>query len=341
MTAKIGSLIIDLKSTILSTEERELLAHPLVGGVILFTRNYSNKKQLQTLCKKIRSARRTPLLIMVDQEGGRVQRFIDEFLRLPAMSVFGKIYESDPNIASELAKHCGFLMASELLNHQIDLSLAPVVDLQSNLNPVIGNRAFHANPEIVTTLASAYISGMCAAGMSATIKHFPGHGFVHVDSHHALPRDERTLADLQQTDLLPFINLINNKIDAVLAAHIIFSKIDPLPVGYSRYWLHDILRLKFGFSGIIFSDDLNMEGANISSSYADRVLAAREAGCDFALLCNNPAGVIDVIDKLPNKFYFTENNWQILQGKFTTRNQLEWQKKANQFLLSLNYLSNL
>ncbi|OGT42961.1 MAG: beta-N-acetylhexosaminidase [Gammaproteobacteria bacterium RIFCSPHIGHO2_12_FULL_40_19] len=316
MTDQIGSLIIDLQGTELSLEERELLMHPLIGGVILFSRNYESRRQLKQLCQHIRSSRSMPLLIMVDQEGGRVQRFVNEFTRLPAMAMFGELYDKHPQRACALAQDCGWLMAMELLSVNVDLSLAPVLDLQRNISQVIGSRAFHAQPQIVVKLASAFTQGMQNAGMSSTVKHFPGHGSVALDSHHTIPHDARSLEELEQQDMLPFIHMIQHNIAAVMVAHLVFPNVDPASVSFSHYWLHDILRIKLGFSGVIFSDDLNMEGANISVNYEDRVVAAREAGCDFALLCNNRKGVIQALDQLPHKFYFVHaSKWHRLQGK--------------------------
>ncbi|OGT44240.1 MAG: beta-N-acetylhexosaminidase [Gammaproteobacteria bacterium RIFCSPHIGHO2_12_FULL_37_34] len=324
-----GSLVIDLEGTRLSVEESELLTHPLIGGVILFSRNYESRQQLKDLCQHIRSVRPIPLLIMVDQEGGRVQRFIHEFTRLPAMATFGELYDNHQKRASRLAKNCGWLMAVELLSVHVDLSLAPVLDLQKNINQAIGNRAFHPKPEVVIQLGKAFIEGMREAGMAATIKHFPGHGSVQLDSHLGFPRDERTIQELQQEDMLPFIHLIQDHVEAVMVAHILFPNVDAASVSYSRYWLQDILRGKLGFSGIILSDDLTMEGANISAHYPDRVIAAKEAGCDFTLLCNNRKGVIQTIDYLPKHFYFVEEKkWHRLQGKFT--DQLEQQDRWQQ-----------
>lgn len=315
MSDKIGALIVDVKTTELTPEEREILAHPLIGGVTLFTRNYDNRTQLKQLCESIRQSSKTPLLILVDQEGGRVQRFIEEFTRLPAMGALGEMYDTQPEKATQSAQHYGKLMAHEILTSGIDLSLAPVLDLNRGLNTVIGARAFHADPAVVTTLATALIEGMQAAGMAAVGKHFPGHGGVLEDSHLALPTDTRTFAEIANSDLLPFAALVKKGISAMMAAHIVFPAIDALPVSYSRRWLQDILRSQLKFQGTIFSDDLTMEGANISENYADRVKAAREAGCDFALLCNHPEGVIQAIDQLPlHAHWVSKEKWGGLQG---------------------------
>lgn len=319
MTDKIGSFVIDIEGKELSPEDKELLAHPLVGGVIFFTRNYESLAQIKALSKQIRAARKSPILIMVDQEGGRVQRFIKDFTRLPRMAVFGKMYDNDAKKACQLAIDCGWLMASEILTAGMDLSLAPVLDLYTSVSSVIGERAFHADPKIVIELANAFIAGMREAGMAATGKHFPGHGSQAADSHVALPEDTRQLEDIIKLDLIPFAALIRDGIPAIMAAHIVFPQVDKLPVGFSRVWLQDILRKKLEFKGIIFSDDLNMEGANISTNYADRVVAAREAGCDFALLCNNRPGVIQVIDNLAHvNHMLNKEKWAPLQGKTQT-----------------------
>lgn len=316
MANEIGSLILDLEGKEMTAEERDILAHPLVGGVILFTRNYASRAQLQDLCRQMRAVRRDPLLIMVDQEGGRVQRFIPEFTRLPPMGLFGQIYDKNESDGVSLAKDCGWLMAVELLSLGVNLSLAPVLDLNKGNNSVIADRAYHANADKVITLAKAYIQGMQEAGMAPTGKHFPGHGTVSADSHVAHPIDTRSLDEIERDDLIPFIAFIKAGLPAMMAAHIVFPKVDALPVGYSRIWLNGILRTRFGFTGTILSDDLNMEGANISANYADRVLAAREAGCDFALLCNNRKGVIETLDYLPlQKHKVAENKWRVLHGK--------------------------
>lgn len=311
----IGALIIDLQGKTLAPDERDLLAHPLVGGVILFTRNYENRAQLTALCQAIRAARPQPLLIMADQEGGRVQRFIPEFTRLPAMGIFGKLHHDQPEKARQLIKTCGWLMAAELLTAGIDMSLAPVLDINKGISGVIGDRAIHKDKNIVIELGAAFIDGLREAGMAATGKHFPGHGSVTLDSHVAMPVDERPLAAVMADDIVPFAALAKQGLSAVMAAHLIFPAIDDRPVGFSPVWLQDILRQQLGFTGAILSDDLNMEGANISANYADRVTAAREAGCDFALLCNQREGVIQAIDKLAHQQHqVSEATWRHLRG---------------------------
>jgi len=341
MANTLGALIIDLESKTLSQEEQELLAHPLVGGVILFTRNYDSRAQLQTLCQHIRACRKQPLLIMVDQEGGRVQRFIPEFTRLPAMRTFGQMYDDQPHEACTQARQTGWLMAAELLSVGIDLSFAPVLDVDKGLSSVIGDRAFHTAPQAIIRLAGAFIQGMAEAGMAATGKHFPGHGSVSLDSHVAVPVDPRTLNEIEQGDLIPFAALIASGLKAIMAAHIIFPAVDERPVSFSRQWLQVILREQLRFSGVIFSDDLNMEGANISANYADRVAAAREAGCDFVLLCNQRKGVIQVLNELSAALcQVNEPKWRgVLARHFSyaqesIKENQRWQD-ARRFLLSL------
>lgn len=295
-----------------------MLSHPLVGGVILFARNFESKNQLKSLCTAMRVSRKKPLLIMADQEGGRVQRFKEEFTRLPPMQEFGQQYDKDPTLAFNLSKNCGKLMAQELLSCEIDLSFAPVLDLNKGVSSVIGDRAFHANPNVVTQLASAFIAGMKEAGMAATGKHFPGHGSVALDSHKALPIDDRSYDEIEKDDLIPFMRLIQQGIPALMAAHIIFSQVDKLPVGYSSTWLKGILQKKLGFEGVIFSDDLSMEGANMSADFSDRVKAAKEAGCDFTLICNHRAGVIEALDRLPHSLLLDSEKWEPLRGRFSS-----------------------
>lgn len=319
MANKIGSLIIDIEGQHLTSEDREILVHPLVGGIILFTRNYNTRAQLADLCKDIRNCRQQPVLIMVDQEGGRVQRFIEEFTRLPSMGVFGKLYDQNKDKALQLVKECGWLMATELISVGIDISLAPVLDLNKNMNLVIGERAFHTDPQKVINLATVFIAGMQEAGMAATGKHFPGHGSVTLDSHLALPVDERSEQEIRQEDMLTFTALIEAGIAAIMPAHIVFKQVDQHPVGYSKLWLQTILRQQLGFSGVIFSDDLSMEGANISTSFTDRMLAAREAGCDFSMICNNRSDVIQVLDEV---YYLNHmigiEKWGLLQADLTS-----------------------
>ena len=291
-----GSLMLDLLGQEISNEERELLKHPNVGGLIFFTRNYESSIQIMELVKSIRAVK-PDILIAVDHEGGRVQRFRSEFTRLPPVATLGKLYTENAEHALTCAKQHAWLMAAELRAVGIDFSFAPVLDLDFGDSPVIGDRAFHRQPEAVIALAGAYIAGMREAGMAATGKHFPGHGYVNVDSHLDIPRDERELDAIMQEDVLPFRALIQQGLDAVMPAHVIYEKVDSQPAGFSSFWLQKVLRQQLGFQGVIFSDDLNMEGARVAGSYACRAEAALAAGCDMALICNNRAGAIEILDK--------------------------------------------
>jgi beta-N-acetylhexosaminidase len=315
MLQKIGPVMLDLAGTVISQEEQEILQHPLVGGVILFSRNYETPEQLALLCHAIRAVRSTPLLIAVDQEGGRVQRFKHGFTLLPSMGMIGKWYEQNKNQAILFAQSCGWLMASELLSVGLDFSFAPVLDLNKVANPAIGDRAFHCEPEIVIQLAKAWIEGMHKAGMAATGKHFPGHGAVTVDSHVSLPIDTRSMPEIQQDDLRTFEALIPTHLDAIMPAHIVFSEIDDKPVGFSSYWLRNVLRQHYGFKGVIFSDDLNMHGAACGGDYNDRANAALLAGCDMVLICNNRVGALSILDNLSEKYLMPNYVFKKMQVK--------------------------
>ncbi|MEO8400795.1 MAG: beta-N-acetylhexosaminidase [Gammaproteobacteria bacterium] len=315
MSQTIGPVILDLIGPDISQEERELLQHPLVGGIILFSRHYQSPAQITDLCRAIRLTRKTPLLISVDQEGGRVQRFKDGFIRLPSMGEVGKLYQESPQEGLTIAHCCGWLMAAELLAAGIDFSFAPVLDLDKKLNTVVGDRSFGETSATVTVLATALMQGMHEAGMAATGKHFPGHGSVNVDSHLDLPVDSRTFADIQAADLEPFVQLIKAGINAIMPAHILFPNVDDRPVGFSPHWLQKVLRQDLNFSGVIFSDDLNMAGAGVAGGYADRATAALSAGCDMVLICNNRPGAIEILDQLSQEYTVSIEKWQQLQGK--------------------------
>ncbi len=319
MVSASGPVILDLIGKEFTAEERELLQHPLVGGVILFTRNFENREQITRLCQSIRESRTEPLLIAVDQEGGRVQRFRQDFTRLPPVSEFGKLYEQNADEALVQAEKHGYTLATELSNVGVDLSFAPVLDLNKELNTVIGDRSFHRDPSIVIELGKALMRGMHKAGMAATGKHFPGHGSVTLDSHLAIPVDEREWQEIKDQDLIPFVNLIDSGIDALMPAHIIFPKIDDQPVGFSEQWLKNILRKQLKFSGVIFSDDLNMEGASTAGDYANRAQAALTAGCDFVLICNNRVGAINILDHLPKHHAVSREKIKKLQAKFRNK----------------------
>jgi beta-N-acetylhexosaminidase len=280
----------------LSQEDKEIIQHPLVGGLILFTRNYQSPEQIADLNQQIRVAAKKPMLIAVDHEGGRVQRFRDGFSLIPAMGKLWQMSDANLDLAKELAKQSAILMALEVQAVGIDISFAPVLDI-NNISDVIGDRSFHQQPQYVTELAEAFINGLHQVGMKATGKHFPGHGSVKADSHVDLPIDTRSKAEIFKQDLVPFQQLIaKQKVDALMPAHVIFPDVDSQAVGFSRYWLQNILREKLGFNGVIFSDDLSMQGAASAGGYVERAEAAQDAGCDMLLLCNNREGCVDVLD---------------------------------------------
>jgi beta-N-acetylhexosaminidase len=292
---KLGPIMMDVSALALTQNETIQLAKPSIGGVILFSRNFESITQVTKLIDSIRQIN-PELLISVDHEGGRVQRFKTGFTHLPAMAKLGEAYDKSPEIAQNQAFSCGFILAHELLAIGVDFSFTPVLDIDYGKSSVIGNRAFHTNPKVIITLAQRLIAGMHAAGMKCVGKHFPGHGFVAADSHLDLPIDARSLADLN-TDIATFKGLIGQGLDAIMPAHIIYPQIDDKPAGFSEKWIQEILRKKLGFNGVIFSDDLSMQGAFFIKNIQDRVSAALNAGCDMALICNHPESVCEVIDK--------------------------------------------
>jgi beta-N-acetylhexosaminidase len=305
-------VILDLHSFELSSVEREILQHPLCGGLILFSRNYAERAQLSALIKDIRRTVNKPFLISVDHEGGRVQRFRDGFTQIPAMANIEK-FECSQNKQLDLAQAMGFCMAYELLQLGIDISFAPVLDL-NGVSEVIGNRAFSSEPDQVIRLSGAYIEGMHAAGMKSTGKHFPGHGSVTEDSHIAMPVDKRSFDEIQEQDMRVFKQLISTKkIDAVMPAHVIYPSVDSKPAGFSSIWIKQILRKQLGFEGVVFSDDLSMQAASIAGSVTDRAEYAIEAGCDMVLVCNAPSEAEKVLDGLSQKKVYSQRWLNLLQ----------------------------
>lgn len=291
----LGPVMCDVAGLRLSETEREVLSNPLVGGVILFSRNYESPEQLVALTTEIHALRSPRLLIAVDHEGGRVQRFRQGFTRLPAMRVFGELWDAHPEAAKRLAHDAGFVLAAELLAHGLDLSFTPVLDLDFGHSSVIGNRAFHRDPLAAAELANALTEGLAEAGMAAVGKHFPGHGYAQADSHVAMPVDERDFATLWADDILPYREQVGRAIAGVMPAHVVYSKIDPNPAGFSAYWLQTVLRQQLGFEGVIFSDDLTMEGATVAGDIVARADAAVHAGCDMVLVCNRPDLTADLL----------------------------------------------
>lgn len=292
-------LMLDIGGFELDAEDRELLAHPGTGGLIFFARNFHSREQICRLVSEIRAVR-PDLLIAVDQEGGRVQRFRDGFVRLPPMRRLGEQFDADPQQARTHAHQLGALMASELVACDIDISFAPVLDLDFGQSSVIGDRSFHTRADAVTDLAGAFIDGMRAAGMAATGKHFPGHGFVQADSHLELPVDQRGFDEIERDDLQPF-RALAQRLGGIMPAHVLYPRVDAQPAGFSRFWLQTVLRQQLGFAGVIFSDDLAMAGAAAAGSYAQRAEAALGAGCDMVLVCNDRAGAVQVLDYLQTR----------------------------------------
>ena len=274
-----------------------MLRAPLVGSVILFTRNYRDPQQISALCGAIREVRNPPLLIAVDHEGGRVQRFREGFTRLPPVRLLGRRYDEDRRDALRKAHSLGWLMAAELRAVGVDFSFAPCVDLDYGLSEIIGDRAFHRDPQAVAALATAYMAGMREAGMAAVAKHFPGHGAVRADSHLALPVDRRPLADMEG-DLSPYRALIENQLPGIMAAHVEYSAVDLKPASLSSRWITGILRGTLGFHGCVFADDLSMAGAAASGDVVERARLALAAGCDVLPICNDREAVHIVLGNL-------------------------------------------
>lgn len=296
----LGPVMIDLEGVGITAEEREMLGHPQTGGIILFSRNYQTPTLLKELLQQIREVDERHLLIAVDQEGGRVQRFREGFSILPPLGDIGNLHQGNAKEALEAAEQHAWKMASELISCGLDFSFAPVLDLNKSISEVIGNRSFHRQPEIVTALSKAYIQGMERAGMAAVGKHFPGHGSVAADSHVALPIDYRSYEEITNDDLIPFKECAH-VLKGIMPAHVIYSAVDPFPAGFSSFWLQKVLRNQLGFAGAIFSDDLSMAGASFAGDVNDRANLAIQAGCDMVLVCNHRKSAIDVLENLEHQ----------------------------------------
>jgi beta-N-acetylhexosaminidase len=331
-------LILDIAGTELSATDRRRLAHPLTGGMILFSRNWRDRAQLTALCQDIKSVR-PDLLICVDHEGGRVQRFrTDGFTHLPPMRVLGEQWMRDDDQqpgsgameATRSATACGFVLASELRACGVDFSFTPVLDLDHGSSGVIGDRAFHRDPRVVSVLAKSLMHGLLQAGMASCGKHFPGHGFVRADSHTDIPVDRRSLKAILQDDAKPY-EWLGGSVASVMPAHVIYPKVDALPAGFSPRWLQDILRHQLGFTGAIFSDDLSMEGARRLNgrvvSYTEAAVAALRAGCDLVLLCNQSTPTSEgggrAVDELLDGLAET-----LLKGEWQASEASEWRRQA-------------
>jgi beta-N-acetylhexosaminidase len=291
----LGPFMVDIAGTDLTAEDIRILSHPLVGSVILFTRNYRDVQQVSALTAAIRALRIPHLLIAVDHEGGRVQRFREGFTRLPPARALGRRYDEDRREGLALAHSAGWLMASELRAVGVDFSFAPCVDLDYGVSEIIGDRAFHQDPDAVGALAVAYMAGMREAGMAAVAKHFPGHGAVIADSHVALPVDRRNFVDLEP-DMRPYRPLIENNVAGIMGAHVVFPAADPLPASLSKRWITGVLRGEMGFHGCVFADDLSMAGAAAFGGVIERAELAFAAGCDVLPICNDRQAVKSVLE---------------------------------------------
>lgn len=324
-----GPIMMDVLGTSLSQEDIELLQHPLVGGLIFFTRNYESPQQLAELSAHIRRVVNKDIILSVDHEGGRVQRFRDGFSLIPAMGSLWQKAHQDLALAQVYAKQCGALMATEVQAVGIDISFAPILDV-NGISAVIGDRSFHQQPQHIIALASAFIAGMHSVGMKCTGKHFPGHGSVQADSHIDLPIDIRKFSQIEALDLLPFSTLIgSNQVDALMPAHVIYPDVDDKSVGFSHIWLQEILRKKLGFDGVIFSDDLSMAGAASIGGYVERTEAAQAAGCDMLLVCNDRQAQIEVLDNA--NLDISADSQRRLKRLLKT-NQLTWSQMKQQTL---------
>lgn len=326
--------MLDVAGPTLNQDEKEKLNHPNTGAVILFSRNYQNPEQVTELINSIRAARNGKLLIAVDQEGGRVQRFQQGFTRLPPAAYYAQ--------APELAQPAGWLMAAELLAVGVDFSFAPVLDIDCGVSEIIGNRSFSTEPAPATRLSSSFRKGMNAAGMAATGKHFPGHGAVALDSHLTLPIDERDLNSIRAKDLAPFKQLIEEGLEGIMPAHVVYPRIDPNPAGFSPFWIQHILRKELNFNGTVFSDDLSMEGAASVGDFPERARLAQLAGCDMILVCNNPAAAEQVLDALPvSQDPVREQRLNRMQGKpQMNREQLMHSEKWQHLSTLINHTYN-
>ncbi len=297
----LGPVMLDIRGPRLEPEDVERLEHPLTGAVILFARNYESPEQVSELCRDIRRLREPQILIAVDHEGGRVQRFREGLSPIPPMRALGVLWDRNRAEALRAAKETALLIALELGACGVDFSFAPVLDLDYGTSKVIGDRAFHRNPEAVSQLAGAFVEGLRAGGMASVGKHFPGHGFVAADSHTQIPVDERPLDEIEREDLVPFVQLAQ-RLDGVMPAHVIFPRVDAQPAGFSRVWMGEVLRRRLDFQGVIFSDDLTMEGASVAGGIEQRGRIAFAAGCDMVLVCNQPqaaAALLQALEREP------------------------------------------
>lgn len=291
-------MVVDVLGLVLTDEDRERIRHPAAGAVILFARNYENPEQLAALTADIERQREPALPICVDHEGGRVQRFKDGFTLIPPMRTLGRLWDRDRELGRSVATAIGYVIAAELGAHGVDFSFAPVLDLDYGGSSVIGDRALHFDPTAVGALGACLVRGLAQGGVAAVAKHFPGHGYATADSHVAVPTDDRPLKEIARKDIAPYKAVIEAGLAAVMPAHVIYPQVDSQPAGYSSHWLQEVLRKQLGFQGLIFSDDLSMEGAAVAGGPPERARAAIAAGCDMVLLCNDPKGLDVLLDSL-------------------------------------------
>ena len=326
-----GPVMLDVEGLTLAGHEKEKINHPNTGAVILFARNYENPQQITELISNIRAARQGDILIAVDQEGGRVQRFKNGFTRLPPASYYAE--------APEMAESAGWLMATELLSVGVDFSFAPVLDIDCGVSQIIGDRSFSTDPALATKLAGLFRKGMNAAGMAATGKHFPGHGAVALDSHLTLPIDNRSVKTLRAKDFLPFKQLINEGLEGIMPAHVLYPNIDPNPAGFSSFWIQEILRKELNFNGTVFSDDLSMAGAAFAGDFIERAKLAQQAGCDMLLVCNNPLAAEQVLESLPiTEDLIREHRLKRMKAKPITANPFIDSEKWQETSILINQL---
>jgi beta-N-acetylhexosaminidase len=294
---KLGPVVVDVAGLCLTDDDRARLAHPMVGGVILFARNFSNRDQVKALCTDIRALRTPRLLICVDHEGGRVQRFKEGFTRIPPMIELGQLWDKDVLAACKKATYYGEIIGRELKEVGVDLSFTPVLDLDYGQSSVIGDRALHADPRVVAMLARSLSHGLLLSGMGNCGKHFPGHGYAKADSHHEIPVDERSKKVILEKDAAPY-GWMGETLLSIMPAHVIYPEVDTQPAGFSEIWLKKILRKQLGFDGVIFSDDLTMEAASVAGNMQQRAQAAFKAGCDMVLVCNQPNSADAILSDL-------------------------------------------
>ncbi|KAI3589853.1 beta-N-acetylglucosaminidase [Cupriavidus sp. U2] len=335
-----GPVVLDVVGKQLNAEDERRIAHPLTGGVILFARNFESRAQLVSLTRAIRNVR-DDVLICIDHEGGRVQRAkTDGFTHLPAMARLGQLWDRDVLMATKAAIASGYVLAAELRACDIDLSFTPVLDLDFGRSGVIGDRAFHADPRVVTMLANHLTHGLLLAGMANCGKHFPGHGYVEADSHVAVPVDERPLDEILAHDARPY-DWMGPALASVMPAHVIYSKVDPAPAGFSRFWLQDVLRTQLGFEGVIFSDDLSMEGASVAGTITQGARAALDAGCDMVLICNNPEKADQLLSELDTSI--SKPSQRRIRKLFGRRKPLDWNKlqQEGEYRAALRLLKDL